>query len=126
MTTASVYFAITFASAFALGIARTLWIAPRLGAATAVFIEIPILITASWFVARRALHQRAFTLPQLFAIGTIAFALTMVSEAALTNILRGQSVNQWATDLASPLGLLGVAGQVAFALMPAVATKLAR
>lgn len=114
------YFAIIFTFAFAMGIARVLFIAPRLGATAAVSLEIPVVLTASWFMARRLVRDRTFTLPQLISIGAIAFALTMVSEAVLAAVIQGQSVTQWATTLATPLGIVGLAGQVAFAIIPAL------
>ena len=42
----------------------------------------------------------------------------MVSEAVLAGLLRGQSVAQWAGEVATPLGLVGLAGQLGFAAMP--------
>lgn len=77
------YFAIIFTFAFAMGIAR-------------VLLEIPILLTASCFAARHLIRDRSFTLPQLVLIGAIAFAMTMVSEAVLADMIQGQSVRQWA------------------------------
>jgi hypothetical protein len=112
------YFAIVFSFAFALGVVRTVVVAPRLGATAAVLIEVPIVLLASWGVARGLLGRRAFTLAQRAAVGATAFALTMVSEAVLAGLLRGQSVAQWAGEVASPLGLVGLAGQLGFAAMP--------
>jgi hypothetical protein len=112
------YFAIVFSFAFALGVVRTVVVAPRLGATAAVLIEVPIVLLASWGVARGLLGRRVFSLPQRAAVGAIAFALTMVREAVLAGLLRGQSVAEWAGEVASPLGLVGLAGQLGFAAMP--------
>ncbi len=115
-----IYFAIVFAIAFALGVARTLAIAPMLGATAAVLLEIPVVLAASWAIARRVLRHRPFGLSARVAMGAIAFILLMVSEALLAGALRGQSVGQWANELATPLGLVGLAGQLGFAAMPAL------
>ena len=87
--TAIVYFVAVFAFAFAMGVARTLVIAPLIGTAVAVLLEVPILLAASWVIARRLLRDRDLTLPQCIAAGTIAFVLTMASEAVLSELMRG-------------------------------------
>jgi hypothetical protein len=117
------YYAIIFGLAFALGIAKTLVVAPRLGAMAAVLLEVPIIVAVSWAVARRLLGPHFFTLAQRAAMGATAFMLTMVSEVILAEVLRGQSVIGWATDVLTPLGLTGLAGQIAFAVVPIVAAQ---
>ena len=119
--TGLLYFAIVFALAFAMGIFRTLIVAPRIGRTAAVLIEVPLILVASWFVARRLLRDRAFSLSQRAAMGLIAFGLTLISEAALSSIMRGQGVLEWAATVATPLGLVGLTGQLGFGLMPIVA-----
>jgi hypothetical protein len=116
--TAILYFAMVFAFAFAMGVARVLVIAPRLGESGAVCLEVPILLTASWLVARRLLRDQNLGFPQRFAVGGIAFVCTMASEAVLAGLIRGQSVSEWAAGLATPLGFVGLAGQLGFAAMP--------
>lgn len=120
---AFVYFVAIFALAFVLGVARTLIVAPATGETAAVLLEIPVVLAASWVVARRLLRGRGFALGQRGVMGGVAFALLMVTEAALAGVLRGQSVGQWAQDLATPLGLMGLAGQIGFAAMPALAGR---
>ena len=51
-------------------------------------------------------------------MGATAILLTMASEAALAGELRGQAVSEWATDLVTPLGLVGLMGQLMFGAMP--------
>ena len=112
------YFAAVFAFAFVMGVIRTLVIAPRVGAAAAVAIELPIVIGISFLVARRMLRDHAFSLGERGAMGAIAFILLMIAEAALSVVLRHESVAVWAANLVTPLGLLGLAGQIGFGLMP--------
>jgi hypothetical protein len=117
------YYAIIFGLAFVMGVTRTLVVAPRLGAVTAVLLEVPIIVAVSWTVARRLLRPHSFTLPQRAAMGATAFMLTMVSEVVLAEILRGQSIVGWATAVLTPLGLIGLAGQIAFAILPIVVAR---
>ena len=120
------YFAIIFGFAFALGVGRTLVVAPRLGETNAVLLEIPIVMIASSFVARRITNDRFFTFRQLLSIGAIAFTLTLVSEALLADVIRGQSIPQWAVSLTTPLGLIGLGGQLISAMMPTLRGGLGR
>lgn len=115
------YFVVVFSLAFAMGVARTLIIAPQLGETPAVLLEVPIIVGASWVVARRLIRHRSLSLPQRAAMGIVAFTLTMVSEAVLSALMRGQSVADWAAVLVTPLGLVGLAAQAAFAVMPILA-----
>lgn len=89
----------------------------------AVLIEVPILVVASWMVARRLLRDRCLALPQRAVMGAEAFALTMASEAALAAVIRGQGLADWAAAVATPLGLAGLAGQLAFAAIPVFAGR---
>ena len=123
---AAAYFMTVFALAFAMGVVRTLIIAPRVGPTVAVCLEVPLLLVASWVIAGRLLSQRPLELRERVAVGAIAFGLTMASEALLSGLLRDQSVIEWAATLLSPLGLIGLAGQLGFAAMPALAGPNAR
>lgn len=113
-----IYFGMVFSLAFAMGVARALIIAPKLGAVAAVLLEVPIIVAASWVIARRLLQHRSLSLSQRALMGVVAFTLTMVSEAVLSALIRGQSVVDWGADVVTPLGLIGLAGQVAFAVIP--------
>ena len=118
-----IYFTLIFSLAFVTGAARGLVVEPRLGAATAVLLEVPVLILASWIIARHLLRDGALTLPQCAVMGATAFTLTMGAEASLSAIMRGQSLGEWAAAVASPIGLVGLAGQLAFGLMPVFFAK---
>ena len=111
------YFAIVFGIAFLFGTVRTLVLEPRLGEA-AVLVELPIIVGASWAVARALLWRRRFSLTQRAVVGGSAFALTMLAEIVLAWLMRGQDPAAWAADVATPIGLAGLAGQVAFGVMP--------
>lgn len=115
------YFGLIFAFAFAMGVARTVLVAPRIGSTAAVLIEVPILLCASWIVARRLLRHRPLSLAQRGVMGATALALTLASEVALARVIQQQDVAAWAAAVATTPGLLGLAGQLAFAAMPVVA-----
>jgi hypothetical protein len=112
------YYTAVFAVAFALGMARALIIAPHIGESAAVILEVPVVVFVSWAVARQLLKRHPFSLLQSAAMGAIAFVLTMASEVVLAGLLRGQSAMEWASNIVTPIGLLGLAGQVTFAVMP--------
>jgi hypothetical protein len=114
--TGILYFAVVFTFAFAMGAARALFTAPRLGSMAAVLMEVPILVTASWIVAPST-SQSIFTLPQRALIGATAFTLTMVIEAMLS-VIMGGSVTDWVIALTTPAGLVGLTGQIIFGAMP--------
>lgn len=111
-----------FALAFALGIVRTLWLAPRIGVLPAVALEVPVILVASWFWARRLLRGSPLSPAQALAMGAAAFALLMASEAALARAFGG-TIADWLADMASPAGALGLAGQIAFAAIPWLAAR---
>lgn len=116
------YYAILFAFAFAMGIARVTVVAPHIGATAAVLVEVPIVMAVGWVVSRRLLLGRQMTLSQQTNIGGIVFVLIMASDLILWQLLRGQNVVAWARDVMTPLGLVGLAAQVGVALMPLWAT----
>ena len=116
-----VYFAAIFTLAFGLGVARALVVAPRLGETAGVLLEIPVLLIASWLFARHLVRRRTLAFIDRATIGAVAFALTMISEALLAQALRGQALAEWGGELATPLGLVGLGGQLGFALMPLLA-----
>jgi hypothetical protein len=114
------YFGIVFACAFSLGIARTLLLAPLVGDLAAVLLEVPLVLTISWIAAGLVLrHWRlndATTGPRL-GVGALAFVFLMLAEILLASAL-GQDGATWAASLFTPSGMVGFAGQVAFALIP--------
>lgn len=112
------YWALIFALGFVLGTVRTLWGAAALGEGNFILIEVPVMLAASWFAARRLARRYAIRGGgEALAMGGIAFALLMLAEAALTAALGGDPAH-WLASLASPPELYGFLGQIAFGLMP--------
>lgn len=113
------YWAIVFALGFVLGTLRVLWVAPAIGLLPATMLELPVILTASWFAAGWLVRRFAIaSRGEALAAGALAFAILMAAECALASVLMGQSPAQWLAGLRQPHALLGLAGQVMFALMP--------
>ncbi len=116
---AATYWAIVFTVGFALGTVRVLWVIPRIGLVPATLLELPLILTASWFAAGWLVRRFGITRAgEALTVGAVAFAILMAAECALAGVLSGQSPAQWLAGLGQPHALLGLAGQVVFALLP--------
>ena len=114
------YFATVFMAAFALGALRVTLIAPQIGALAAVALEVPLILGLSWVVAGRVLRRWPLTSSAALAMGALAFILLMLAELALAYTLSGQTPSAYAATFLTGPGALGLAGQTAFALIPAL------
>ena len=124
---AAAYWAAVFAFAFVLGIFRTLWLAPKIGALAAVLCEVPLVLAASWWAARRVTARFQITgRGKALVMGLIAFVLLMVAEATLARVLSGQSLADWVRSQTSAAGAMGLAGQILFSAMPWWVVSLAK
>lgn len=113
------YFALIFALGFVLGTVRVLWLVPTISERYAVLAELPVMLTASWFAARWLV--RRFGLVELRAravMGVVGFILLMLAEVGLAVALFGQSPGDWVKSVFAMPGVIGLMGQVLFALMP--------
>lgn len=116
---AVIYWGIVFALGFVLGTVRVLWVIPRVGLLPATVLELPIILTASWFAAGWIVRRFAIGgQREALILGGLAFVLLMAAECALAAVLAGESPAQWLAGLRQPHALLGLAGQMVFALMP--------
>ena len=120
LASASVYFGMVFAAAFVLGALRVTVVVPRLGTLMAVLIEVPIVLGISWIVCRHVV--RWFDVPgewrPRLAMGILAFMLLMIAEPAIAIFGFGRSLTQYFGEFQSTAGLIGLLGQIAFALIP--------
>lgn len=113
-----------FGLIFALGVVRTLWLAPALGSTPAVLVELPIMLGASWLVAQRLVSTPPAMAPaKALRAGALVFAMLITAEAGLAVTLGGQSLARWAADLVRTPGWIGLAGQMVFGLMPWLAAR---
>lgn len=106
-----------------LGTLRVLWLAPVIGETGAVLAELPAMLAASWFAARRLARRFGISSagPAL-AMGALAFMLLMAAELALASVV-ADGPRGWLDGLMRLPGALGLAGQVCFALMPLLAVR---
>lgn len=121
----ALYFVVMFALGFVLGTLRVLVVAPRLGDWGATLIELPIMLTLSWFACRWLVGRFAVpgrVAPRL-AMGATAFMLLMVAEILLGTSLLGRTLTQQVQAMTGGVGLLGLLGQFAFAAFPLVQTS---
>ena len=114
------YGAMTFVAGFVLGTCRVLWAAPHWGAVAAVSLELPVILSISWFLCRGC--ARRFRVaprpgPRLL-MGAAAFGVLMGAEIGLAIGVFGQSLATWWAGNGTAAGLLGLAGQLLFAVFP--------
>jgi hypothetical protein len=121
----ALYFVLVFAIGFVLGIVRQLIVAPRLGSVTAVMMEAPLMLAASYFLARwlaRLLTVEPQVLPRLL-MGFTALALLLATEAIASNLLKGWTFDQWVQHFATPDGLISLVLFLLFAAMPVLLVR---
>lgn len=114
------YFLLVFAAGFALGILRTLVLAPVVGELAAVAIELPVMLAVSWWVCGfilRRIPVPAHTTARLL-MGLVTFIFLLIAEAILSLTLGGLNLTQHLALYETAPVLLGLAGQVAFAAFP--------
>ncbi|MGL6210055.1 MAG: hypothetical protein ACRC14_09530 [Paracoccaceae bacterium] len=113
------YFGIVFAAAFGLGILRVLVLVPAIGPMASVALEVPVVLGLSWIVAGWVLTRWPVRQGQRLGMGVLAFCFLLAAEAALALTL-GQTLLQFVAAMATPVGALGLAGQIGFAIIPAL------
>ena len=104
----------------ALGVVRVLALEPRFGALAATAFELPLMLGLAWlisaFLVRHAeIPPRA---PDRLLMGGLALLLLVGAELVLAALLLSRP------DYREPAVLLGVAGQLAFALFPLLQARL--
>jgi len=122
------YFGIVFACAFLFGIVRVLLVAPAIGAMAAVAIEIPLILVISWLAAAWVIARFAVAarMGERLAMGGLAFGILMLAEAGLALVAFGTPWPVYVAELATAPGVLGLVGQMVFALVPTVRLAILR
>ncbi len=114
------YFAIVFAAGFLLGTIRAIFLTPRFGEFGAVACELPFMLAISWIACGRLIRRydvAAATAPRA-VMGATAFTLLMAAEISFAIIAFGKSFADLTDDWMSAAGMLGLGGQIIFALLP--------
>jgi hypothetical protein len=124
MTTAlkagATYAVIVYFVGFVLGTVRVLLLVPDIGETQAVLLETPVILSASWIASQWSVKR--FAVPAAagsrLAMGGVAFALLMIGELAVSILVFGRSWGNALTVYPSPSGVIGLAAQSVFALLP--------
>jgi hypothetical protein len=124
---ATTYFACVFAAGFVLGTIRTLIIAPQMGDLAATVLELPAMLALSWFTCAWVLRQTPVprTSRDRLGMGMAALLLLLFAEAVISLAFGGLTLAQHVALYARAPILLGLAGQLAFALFPWVQGRAA-
>lgn len=120
MQAGALYFVLVFAGGFVLGTLRVAFVAPALGAVIAVALEMPLILTIAWLTARAIIARLAIAssaLPRL-VMGGSAFTLLMTAEYVGSVALVGMSGAAYLAEMTTHAGLIGLTGQILFALVP--------
>jgi hypothetical protein len=119
----SVYFASVFGTGFILGAIRMTFIVPRLGVRWAELLEMPFMLTASFYFARFAVRRFGpFTGVQRLVVGAVALALMVAAELGLI-FAQGQTLAQAVASRDPVSGTAYVLSLLAFAVMPWVVAR---
>jgi hypothetical protein len=127
LKSALLYSSLAFAAGFVLGPVRMFILAPRVGAVVAVLIEAPLILTASFFIARWVLRRFATgaSVRQRLTIGVVAFVMLMATEFMMS-IALGVGQRAYLVSLFAPAGAIGLVGQVLFAFIPLLVRRWPR
>lgn len=112
----SAYAVALFVVGSAVGVVRVLALEPRFGALDSTVYELPLMLGVAWLIcasliSRCAVNARAF---DRLAMGACAFLLLLSAEFGFAWLL-GRHL-----DFGSPAPVVGLAGQVAAAMLPLV------
>jgi len=122
----ALYFLAVFAVGFLLGVARTLWLVPRLGERWSELLEMPVMLAAIYLAARWIAERftlRARPVPVRLATGLVALALLLAAELGLVLSLRGLTVTEYLQTRDPVSGTAYALSLLVFAAMPALVSR---
>jgi hypothetical protein len=114
------YWGAIFALGFVLGAVRQTLLAPAIGAFWATAMELPLILSASWWWSTRLVRKRAWPAGarERWIMGISAFVLLMLAELLLDFTIGQRDPVAFVRAWLQPAGVLGLAGQVLFAVFP--------
>jgi len=94
----------------------------------AVLLELPVILGLSWMVSLWLVgrFRVSHNLAQRLTMGGLAFLLLMLSEFGVSTIAFGQSATAFFVRYQEPSAMLGLAGQISFALCPTIQLAIRR
>ena len=116
------YFLGIFALGFVLGTVRISVLVPRIGALYGVLLEIPIMLSVSWFFSRWLILRYSVQsgVKPLLAFGFWAFFLLISTETVFALTVFGQTPAEYLAGLQTLPGALGLGAQIVFGIIPAL------
>ena len=124
---AAAYFILVFAVRWGMAALSALYLAPHLGAVGAAAVTCGVAILVAWIAALlfvRLFEVPAFSGPRL-VMGVIALLLLIIAEARLS-LSSGAGLAGHFAGYRNAAGLINLAGQLLFALIPTVQIGLKR
>lgn len=120
------YFLIVFATGFLFGIIRTIFVELYIGEIWAVLVEIPIILTLSWFISVVVVRRTGVPAKLLdrLVMGTVAFTCLVSGEIAISVGLRGITIIQHFQLYENMPALFGLVGQIIFGLIPTIQIRV--
>ncbi len=120
------YFAGVFALGFLLGGVRMMLLEPTVGDLLAVIIESPIILALSWLLCRRAIDrfQVAALVSARLLMGGVALTILLLAEYSLATLMFAESPADFLGNWLTAAGLVGLGGQIVFALFPLLQLRL--
>ena len=114
------YFALVFAAGFVLGAIRTFLLTPVLGETFALLVELPAMLAISWMVSRDTISRLGVPreVRTGLAMGAVAFLLIITADALVDRLLAGRGFAEHFRAYEVAPGVLGLGGQILFALFP--------
>ena len=122
-----IYAGVVFAFAFATGVLRTIALSLDMGLTpvAAVLIELPVILFVAWIACHAVLRRvpvPAREGPRL-AMGLVALITIVALEFSLAALMIGSSFAGFLASYGKPEVMLGLIGQIAFALFPLARMK---
>jgi hypothetical protein len=117
------YFAIVFGAGLVLGIIRTLWVIPWVGARMAELMETPIMLAVTIVAARWIVRRLSVPPTGRLGMGLVGLGLMLVAEFGFVLWLRGLSIRDYLATRDPVSGTVYYLMLGVFAIMPLLAAR---
>lgn len=119
------YFAVVFGAGFVLGFFRVVFVVPKIGVRWAELIEVPMMITISYFVARWLIGrlQIPYRLPDRVCIGIIALFLLISAELGLVFWLQKLTLGEYVASRDPISGTAYLISLLLFGIFPLIVRR---